>query len=79
LLPTSEGPPETEPRPAWDNLGTVRPCATTPTIEDLFVLYDGRNRLLQVAEVAEQLGVCAATVYRLREQGASGSQADTYV
>ncbi|HEX3902068.1 MAG TPA: helix-turn-helix domain-containing protein [Polyangia bacterium] len=33
------------------------------------VLYGGRGRLLRVAEVAEQLGVCNATVYRLCESG----------
>ncbi len=32
-------------------------------------LYGGRDRLLRVAEVAEHLGVCAATVYRLCETG----------
>jgi excisionase family DNA binding protein len=69
LLPNSETQAGPETRPAWDNPGTVRPCATTPTMEDLFVLYGGRNRLLQVAEVAEQLGVCAATVYRLCNRG----------
>jgi excisionase family DNA binding protein len=35
----------------------------------LAVLYGGRGRLLLVGEVAEQLGVCAATVYRLCERG----------
>jgi excisionase family DNA binding protein len=43
--------------------------ATTPTTVDLAVLYGGRGRLLRVAEVAEQLGVCNATVYRLCERG----------
>jgi excisionase family DNA binding protein len=42
---------------------------TAPTVADLAVLYGGRDRLLRVAEVAEQLGVCAATVYRLCEAG----------
>jgi excisionase family DNA binding protein len=32
-------------------------------------LYGGRNRLLTAGEVAEQLGVCTATVYRLCESG----------
>jgi excisionase family DNA binding protein len=32
-------------------------------------LHGGRSRLLRVAEVAEQLGVCAATLYRLCEGG----------
>ena len=31
--------------------------------------WGGRNRLLRVREVAEQLGVCNATVYRLVEAG----------
>jgi excisionase family DNA binding protein len=35
----------------------------------LAVLHGGRGRLLRVGEVAEQLGVCAATVYRLCERG----------
>ena len=45
------------------------PGPTTPTPNDLGVLYGGRNRLLTVREVAEQLGVCTATVYRLCESG----------
>jgi excisionase family DNA binding protein len=40
-----------------------------PTMADLAVIYGGRGRLLRVAEVAEQLGVCNATVYRLCESG----------
>ena len=36
---------------------------------DLRVLWGGRDRLLRVAEVAEHLGVCNATVYRLCESG----------
>jgi len=43
--------------------------STTPTTADLVALHGGRSRLLRVAEVAEQLGVCAATVYRLCEGG----------
>jgi excisionase family DNA binding protein len=43
--------------------------ATTPTVADLAVFHGGRGRLLRVAEVAEQLGVCNATVYRLCESG----------
>jgi hypothetical protein len=35
---------------------------------DLKVLWVGRDRLLRVAEVAEHLGICAATVYRLCER-----------
>jgi len=40
-----------------------------PTLADLRVLWGGRDRLLRVAEVAEHLGVCNATVYRLCERG----------
>ena len=40
-----------------------------PTLADLRVLWGGRDRLLKVAEVAEHLGVCDATVYRLCETG----------
>ena len=50
-------------------LTTEQLVATTPTLADLAVLYGGRGRLLKIAEVAEQLGVCAATVYRLCETG----------
>ncbi|HEV7402211.1 MAG TPA: helix-turn-helix domain-containing protein [Chthoniobacteraceae bacterium] len=49
--------------------GSAPPVATTPTAADLAVLHGGRGRLLRVGEVAEQLGVCAATVYRLCERG----------
>ena len=59
----------TEVHPGWDNMGTAAPGPTTPTPNDLVVLYGGRNRLLTVREVAEQLGVCTATVYRLCESG----------
>jgi excisionase family DNA binding protein len=52
------GAAETRPRPSM-----------APTLADLCVLYGGRDRLLRVAEVAEHLGVCAATVYRLCERG----------
>ena len=40
-----------------------------PTLADLRVLWGGRDRLLRVAEVAEHLGVCNATVYGLCERG----------
>jgi len=50
-------------------MGTAAPGPTTPTPNDLGVLYGGRNRLLTVKEVAEHLGVCTATVYRLCELG----------
>ena len=43
--------------------------STAPTLADLQVLYCGRDRLLRVAEPAEHLGVCNATVYRLCERG----------
>ena len=43
--------------------------STAPTLADLQVLYDGRDQLLRVVEVAEYLGVCNATVYRLCERG----------
>jgi len=40
-----------------------------PTLADLRVLWGGRDRLLKVAEVAEQLAVCSATVYGLCDSG----------
>ena len=43
--------------------------STAPALADLQVLYGGCDRLLRVAEVAEHLGVCNATVYRLCERG----------
>jgi excisionase family DNA binding protein len=49
--------------------GTAPHMATTPTTADLVALHGGRSRLLRVAEVAERLGVCAATAYRLCEGG----------
>jgi excisionase family DNA binding protein len=56
---------------AEDQGVTKRPPArsTAATLADLKVLWGGRDRLLRVAEVAEHLGVCAATVYRLCETG----------
>ena len=48
---------------------TAPACATTPMLADLGVLYGGRDRLLRVAEVAEQLGVSTATVYSLCAAG----------
>jgi excisionase family DNA binding protein len=50
-------------------MGAATPVPTTPTPNDQEVLYGGRNRLLTVREVAEELGVCTATVYRLCESG----------
>jgi excisionase family DNA binding protein len=44
-------------------------ASAAPTLADLRVLWGGRDRLLRVAEVAEHLGVCNATVYRLCESG----------
>jgi excisionase family DNA binding protein len=55
--------------PGWDNNGTAAPCATTPTLGDVAGLHGGRGRLLTVPDVAEQLGVCSATVYRLCGSG----------
>ena len=49
--------------------GTAPKVATTPTTADLVALHGGRDRLLRVADVAERLGVCVATVYRLCEGG----------
>jgi excisionase family DNA binding protein len=43
--------------------------ATTPTTTDLEALHGGRMSLLSVGAVAERLGVCSATVYRLCERG----------
>jgi hypothetical protein len=45
--------------------GTAPKVATTPTTADLVALHGGRDRRLRIADVAERLGVCAATVYRL--------------
>ena len=57
-----------ERRPSWSN--RAPPVATTPKLADLAALCGGRGQLLKVAEVADQLGVCAAIVYRLCERGA---------
>ena len=46
-------------------------ASVAPTLADLRVLWGGRDRLLRVAEVAEHLGVCNATVYRLCERSRS--------
>lgn len=40
-----------------------------PTLADLQVLLGGRDRLLKVADVAQHLSVCNATVYRLCDRG----------
>lgn len=44
-------------------------ASVAPTLADLRVLWGGRDRPLRVAEVAEHLGVCNASVYRLCERG----------
>ena len=62
--PTQDvGPPV----PPGDTPGSVR--ITANTVADLIALRGGRDRLLPVSEVAEELGVCTATVYRLCERG----------
>ena len=48
---------------------TRQRASVAPTLADLRVLWGGRDRLLKVAEVAEHLGVCNATVYRLCDSG----------
>ena len=65
------GPPSDE-VPGWGHVapGTAPRVRTTPTTADLVSYWGGRYRLLRVREVAEQLGVCNATVYRLVESGA---------
>jgi excisionase family DNA binding protein len=57
--------------PGWGHVapGTAPRVRTTPTTADLVSYWGGRHRLLRVREVAEQLGVCNATVYRLVETG----------
>ena len=64
------GPPSDE-VPGWGHVapGTAPRVRTTPTTADLVSYWGGRHRLLRVKEVAEQLGVCHATVYRLVESG----------
>jgi excisionase family DNA binding protein len=64
------GPPSDE-VPGWGHVapGTAPRVRTTPTTADLVSYWGGRYRLLRVREVAEQLGVCNATVYRLVEAG----------
>jgi len=57
--------------PGWGHVapGTAPRGRTTPTTADLVSYWGGRHQLLRVREVAEQLGVCNATVYRLVETG----------
>lgn len=64
------GPPGDE-VPGWGHVapGTAPRGRTTPTTADLVAYWGGRHRLLRVREVAEQLCVCNATVYRLVEAG----------
>jgi excisionase family DNA binding protein len=54
----AELPRKTRPRPS-----------SAPTLSDLQILWGGRDRLLKVVEVAEHLGICNATVYRLCQSG----------
>jgi len=57
--------------PGWGHVapGTAPRVRTTPATADLVSYWGGRHRLLRVREVAEQLGVCNATVYRMVEAG----------
>ena len=48
---------------------TLPTRSTSATLADLHVLWGGRDRLLRVAEVAEQLAVGAWAVYKLCEDG----------
>jgi excisionase family DNA binding protein len=48
--------------------GTAPGVATTPTVADLAMLRSKNGALLRVSEVADKLGVCNATVYRLCER-----------
>ena len=48
---------------------TSRARSTAATLGDLQVLWGGRDRLLRVAEVAEQLAVGAWAVYQMCENG----------
>jgi hypothetical protein len=48
---------------------TPRARSTAATLADLQVLWGGRDRLLRVAEVAEQLAVGAWRIYQLCENG----------
>lgn len=56
--------------PGW---GHVAPGTATRSDNaheaDLVSYWGGRNRLPRVRDVAEQIGVCSATVYRLVESG----------
>jgi hypothetical protein len=60
-------PPWSDMPEHWVSPGTASRVATTPTTLDLAVLYGGRDRLLRVADVAEQLAIGAWAVYRLCE------------
>jgi excisionase family DNA binding protein len=44
-------------------------ASSVPTATDLFAFHDGSDHLLTVRQVAQRLGVCAATVYRLCKIG----------
>jgi hypothetical protein len=41
-----------------------RQASVAPELDDLRVLWAGRDRPLKVAEIAEHVGVCNATVHR---------------
>jgi excisionase family DNA binding protein len=76
LLPNSAGTslgggaPEAQEGQGAELLRTTRPRpSSAPTLADLGGLWGGRDRLLKVVEVAEHLGICNATVYRLCESG----------
>ena len=43
--------------------------STAPSLADLQVLWGGRDRLLRVAEVAEELAVGAWRIYQVCENG----------
>jgi excisionase family DNA binding protein len=55
--------------PGQDELKTPRARNTAVTLADLKALWGGRDRLLRIAEVAEFLGVCPATVYGICDRG----------
>lgn len=67
----SESPPPADTRAEERSGGEKRaPIASVaPTLADLRVLWGGRDRLLRVAEVAEQLAVGAWRIYQLCENG----------
>jgi excisionase family DNA binding protein len=56
-------------REGHDAANAPRARSTAATLADLQVLWGGRDRLLRVAEVAEQLAVGAWAVYQMCENG----------